>query len=180
MQSCRSLLRCISTGSAFKLAQPEPSLEALARWVRAYSSSNVVECDTECQCVRASPPVRFCSKSGSDSSISLTDLANIIGFIYTAHVVFECDSDIRSMHLWEPSSTWQNSSSLETNFRDAVLQCQPHSRLCVRFINDFMGYGLFTDIALPAGSLICEYTGVVRARPSCSAYAVSPGFVHAQ
>ena len=179
MQSCP--LRCISTGSAFVLAQPELSLETPARWVRACSSSNVVECDAaECQCVRASPLVRFCSKSGSDSSISLTDLANIIGFIYTAHVVFECDSDIRSMHLWEPSSTWQNSSSLETNFRDAVLQCQPHSRLCVRFINDFMGYGLFTDIALPAGSLICEYTGVVRARPSCSAYAVSPSFVHAQ
>ncbi len=120
-----------------------------------------------------SPSIRICSKSGVDSYVSLAELADMIGFTYTAHLMFLCDSDIRSMHMWERSPSWQCASALAASLRDAASRCQPHSRLCVRYVSDFMGYGLFADALVPAGCLICEYTGVVKTRPSFSAYAVS-------
>ena len=166
MQSCP--LRCVSSGSAFEPAECDISLETLSRWVRV----NVTfENGTECRCMLGYH-IRFCSKNGDDFNVSLTELASIIGFTYTPHLIFVCDSDIRSMHLWEPSPCWESPSSLESSLLDAAMRCQPHSCLCVRHISDFMGYGLFADALLPAGCLICEYTGVVRNRPSLSAYAV--------
>ena len=168
MRSCP--LRCISSGSAFTPAEPEQSLDTLGRWVRCFNPDS----DTECQCIGASPLIRFCSRSGSDACVTLPDLAASIGFTYTAHVMFESDCDIRGMHLWQPGACWHGSISLDPSLHKAVTLCQPHPRLCVRFINDSMGYGLFADAPLPAGSLVCEYTGVMRTRPSSSAYAVSP------
>jgi hypothetical protein len=166
MQSCP--LRCISSGSVFTHFKPESSPETLGRWVRA--SDHPIGTDTDCPCVRASPPVRFCPQRGGDEMVALEDLASMIGFIYTAHVLFECDSDIRSLHMWEliPSSR-----VVERSLRDAVARSQPHPHLCVRYINDFMGYGLFADETLHAGCLICEYTGVVKTHPSSSSYSVS-------
>jgi hypothetical protein len=165
-------LRCLSSGSAFAPTEGDPVLTTVCRWVRV----NVTDDSgsrTECRCMAGSPHIRFCSKKEGDLNVTLTELANMIGFAYTSHLMFVCDSDIRSMHLWEPSPSWESSSTLESNLRDAALRCQPHSSLCVRYISDFMGYGLFADAMLPAGCLICEYTGVVRTMPSFSAYAVS-------
>ncbi len=172
MQSCP--LHCISSGSVFTPVESESSPGTLGRWVRG--SNLVLESDTECQCIRNSPPIRFLSESGVDDIVSLKDLASMIGFIYSAHVVFESDSDIRSMHMWEPGPGYHSSNLLEPSLHDTVALSQPHSRLSVRFINHSMGYGLFADGMLPSGCLVCEYTGVVRSRPSCSAYAVSPTF----
>jgi hypothetical protein len=170
MQSCP--LHCISSGSVFTPVESAPG--TLGRWVRA--SNLVLESGSECCCVHNSPPIRFVSEGGIDEMVSLTGLARKIGFIYSAHVIFEFDSDIRSMHMWEPGPGCHSSNALEPSLQDAIARCQPHSLLCVRFINHSMGYGLFADGMLPSGCLICEYTGIIRSRTSCSAYAVSRSF----
>jgi hypothetical protein len=169
MQCCP--LRCISSGSAFTHFEPKSSPETSGRWVRAsdHAIGDGADTVTDCPCVRGSPPVRFCPKGGGDEVVALTDLASMIGFIYTAHVLFERDSDIRSLHMWELSP---RSRDVEPSLRDAVTRCQPHPHLCVRYINDFMGYGLFADEMLHAGRLICEYTGLVKTHPSTSSYSV--------
>jgi hypothetical protein len=167
MLSCP--IRCVSSGSAFAPANFDASSEALGIWVRVNGPID----SGECQCLLGSPRIRFCSKHGDESNVTLMELAIMTGFTYTSHLMFVCDSDIRSMHMWERSPYWEISSALESSLLDAAIRCQPHSCLSVRYISDVMGYGLFADALLPVGSLICEYTGVVRSRPSFSAYAVS-------
>jgi hypothetical protein len=163
-------LRCISSGSCFRPEKYDQCSGIYCRWVRCSS----LESELECHCIRNSPLIRFCSVDGSRTFVSLLELANLTGFIYTSHILFECDAHIRSVHLWESGVVVQGCSALQPAVRDAVVRCQPCARLSVQYINDTIGYGLFADDVLPADCVVCEYTGVVRTRPSFSDYAVRP------
>ena len=100
--------------------------------------------------------------------ISLEEFEQKLGIVYLDELEFE-SIDILKTVVNKCSKRLEKKKFKRMNrwtlalYRDAMHQTQRHS-IYVRFIDPFLGYGVFAAHDLPALTYVGEYTGVVKRR----------------
>lgn len=96
--------------------------------------------------------------------VSIDSLCDEIGFIYTNRLIFQHESDVRNIILLNYDLADPETPRTDIrgdSYKDSLLSGQTHIDLSLRYINNAMGYGLFSSSIISEGSYLGEYCGVV-------------------
>jgi hypothetical protein len=97
--------------------------------------------------------------------VSLQNLSSYFSFIYSSRLIFMHERDYRSIPLLLYDSN-EYPNALTLGLSQSLDRGEICNDISIRHVSEAIGYGLFSDDAIPIGTFLGEYCGIVKRNSS--------------